>query len=45
MTIINRRTFLAQQGKFREAIALLCTATKGSPYKYRIASRLYDPVV
>jgi hypothetical protein len=38
MTVINRRTFLAEHGKFQEAIDILREAAKGIQYKYRIYS-------
>lgn len=41
MTIINRRTFVAERGKFQEAIDLLQGATKTARYKYRICSCYY----
>jgi hypothetical protein len=41
MTIINRRTFVAERGKFQEAIDLLRGATKGARHKYRICSSYY----
>lgn len=41
MTIINRRTYVADRGKFQEAIELLRGATKDARYKYRICSSYY----
>lgn len=41
MTIINRRTFVAERGKFQEAIDLLRDATQDAHYKYRICSSYF----
>jgi hypothetical protein len=41
MTVINRRTFMAEQGKLEGALAILREGTKGSQYKYRIYSSYY----
>jgi hypothetical protein len=41
MTIINRRTFVAERGKFQAAIDLLRGATQSARYKYRIDSAYY----
>lgn len=41
MTVINRRTFLTEHGKFQEAIDILREGAKGIQYKYRICSSHY----
>lgn len=41
MTIVNRRTFLAEHGKFEEALALLREMGKGTPHPYRLYHSYY----
>ncbi len=41
MTIINRRTFIADRGKVQAVIDLLRTAAQDAHYPYRVCSSYY----